>query len=157
MKGLYCCWCALWFSQSSLGSFITISQLSGLWKPVSGKWEQGVHWSQWNFILHRKKASILEGQALQVCCRWSKVQQEYGCNCERCTRFTLHASGCKSLIWIKDDDVIWLDLYQCHFNFTSAKDASSSFFKIVFTLLPSFDCPSFSSSPGFWPGLHQPA
>lgn len=157
MKGLYCCWCTLWFSQSSLGSFITISQLSRLWKPVSGEWEQGVHWSQWNFIPHGEKASILEGQALQVCCRWSKVQQEYGCNCERCARFTLHASGCKSLTWNRMTMLYdWICI-----SVTSVlplqKMVLRHFLKIVFTLLPSSDCPSFPSSPGFRPGLHQPA
>lgn len=43
------------------------SQLSVPWKPVSGKWEQCVYWSQWNIIPHRQKAGILEGQALRVC------------------------------------------------------------------------------------------
>lgn len=43
------------------------SQLLVPWKPVSGKWEQCVYWSQWNIIPHRQKAGILEGQVLRVC------------------------------------------------------------------------------------------
>lgn len=98
LKGPPCWWGTLWFSQLSLGSFITISQLSELWKPVSGKQEHCVYWSQWNVISHREKAGILKGHALQVCCRWSKVLQE--CCCKRGARFTLHATGCKSHTWI---------------------------------------------------------
>lgn len=94
-------------------------QLSVLWKPVSGKWEQCVYWSQWNIIPHSQKAVILEGQPLQVCCQycqWSKVQQEYAWwpKVWFCVlKFSLHASECKSLTWIRMlmlYDRIWISV-----------------------------------------------
>lgn len=60
------CWCRLWLLQSSFGP---LSQLSGLWKPVSGKWEQCVYRSLKIIPQWKKKKKW----ARQLCCWWPKV------------------------------------------------------------------------------------
>lgn len=62
------CWCRLWLSQSGFGS---LRQLSGAWKPVSGKWEQCIYRS----LKHPprgKKLGTPAGRRL-CCCWWPKA------------------------------------------------------------------------------------
>lgn len=56
------CWCLLWFSQSSLSAFIVTGQPWRLWKPVSGKREHCVYWSNETSPLYRLTAGIFGGK-----------------------------------------------------------------------------------------------
>lgn len=132
-------------------ALILSRQLSVSWKPVSGKWEHCVYWSEWN-ITHIDRQQVFLRAGPRKCPITAASGQKYSSarpcthSWERCVRFPSQCVLIPPIAWIMMlmlFDRIWISVILI---LTLQKYR----FPFLLTL------PPFFISSGIWPGLHQP-